>query len=265
MLKNLLTVCFLFAAALLRGEALVIGDATCGAPAGALQHAAIDYALKSGHEISFRQIKPQEALSRLQSGVLDILLIERRFVPQEISLQQIPFAAEALTCYIYPENPLQNLRKKDVLDILSSPSPDWSNYLGLKIKIQRIALKNSSPGGQLINRIFGEKDFAPEIFRVSSSEQLFKFLNAAAIGFAPYQSERPLGALPVKIDNILPDRKTVSRGEYPLTLRYDLVFLKKNSGKLSPFFELLFQEKYREKLEDSFLLPLSLPFRPEPL
>ncbi len=265
MLKKLLTILFCGAASILCGETLVIGDASCSAPAEALQHAAFEYALNSGNELSFRHIKPSEALSRLQSEVVDILLIERRFIPADPELQKLPFAAEALACYVSPENPLQNLSKKDVLDILTLPSPEWKNYLGLKIKIQRVTLKNSSPAGQLVYRIFGEKNFASEIFRVSSSEQLFKFLNAAAIGFAPYQTERPLGALPVKVDNILPDRKTVANGKYPLTLRYDLVFLKKNTAKVKPFFKLLFQEKYREKLENSFMLPLTVPFRMESL
>lgn len=261
MLKKFLTVLFFFAVSMLNGGTLVIGDAGNFSAAGEiLQHAALEYALKSGQEAAFQQIKPSEALSRLQAEVVDILLIERRFVPDDPALQKIPFAAEALVCYVCPENPLQNLSRKNVLDILTHPSPYWTDFLGLKIKIQRITLKNSTAAGQLIYRIFGDKNFASEIFKVSSNEQLFKFLNAAAIGFAPYQTERPLGALAVKVDNILPDRKTVSSGKYPLTLRYDLVFLKKNAEKVSPLTKMLFQEKYREKLENSFLLPLLIPF-----
>ena len=240
------------------GEAaLRIGDASNGAPLEEIQQYALKLALSGKGEVGMRRILPSGAVAALKRGDFDVIVLDGRFAPAADSeLTVRPYAAEALCVYVHPGNAAGSLTRKEVLEILTAPRPVWSKYSPASADIQRIALKNDQPGGALIYRMFGERNYAPEVFRVGTLAQLFMFLNASSAGFAPFLAERPAEVIALPIEDVAPSTATVVSGRYPLTIRYLIVTGKRTSPLLTEFLDGIFSQESRKRLLDSGLLPI---------
>ncbi len=260
MLKYIFLSLFLLIAAVSPATAseLRIIDAANGAPAAnVVRETALKYVL-AGNGASMKRLPGATGLLQLISrNEADILLIDKRFLsklPDNVKI--IPFAAEALCLYIHPGNPSGSLSREEILEILTSPRPRWKNDLQKNVDIQRIMLKSNIAGADIHRRIFGEKNYALEVFRVSSTSQMITFLNPAAIGFGPFIPDKlpDLDFLPV--NNIAPDAVSIASGKYPLSLQYVLVIRKNAAGNITAFIAELFSEKHRRELSGYGCIPL---------
>lgn len=236
---------------------LFIGNAANGAPVNVLQHEALKLAFSGRYDVAQKHLQPSAAVEALRKKEVDVLILDTRFLPEKCDDLQIhPYAAEALCVYIHPGNPLGALTRTEVIEILTAVQPRWRDYNGTPENIQRIMLKSGSGGAALVNRVLGNVDIAAEIFRVSNTAQVFAFLNPAAAGFAPFQSERSAEVIAVPVNDIAPTTVTVSAGTYPLAVRYALVCLQPVSPAVQEFLNAVLSPESLDKLAGSGLIPV---------
>lgn len=256
--RSIVTALCVFASVCFAGAAeLRIGDASNGASLESLQEQALSLALSGKGQVGMRRILPSVAVAALKRGEFDIIVLDGRFAPEaDPALTVRPYAAEALCVYVHPGNAAGSLTRKEVLEILTEPRPDWSKYSPSASDIQRVALKSDLPGGTLVRRMFGERNYAPEVLRVGSPDQLFVFLNPASAGFAPFMAERPAEVIALPIEDVTPSTATVVSGRYPLTIRYLIVTAGSDAPMLKEFLNGIFSPESRRKLADGGLIPL---------
>lgn len=254
----LLSVLLFAATPALRAEKLRIIDAANTSPAGRVLHQTALEQIFSGRDIEIKHQLPTEKLWQKISGKeADILIIDRRFLPEKnIGAAVLPFAAEALCLYIHPGNPTGSLKHSRVLEILTEPRPRWKNNHPGNIDIHRIMLKSNINGANVHRRIFGEKEYAGEIFRVSSIEQMINFLTPAALGFGPFISGKQLEFDLLPVDDIAPVRENIISGKYPLTLQYVLVYRNSPAPGTKYFIDALQSDTCRNRLAEYGCIPL---------
>lgn len=227
-------------------------DATGGAPLKVFMQAAVELAVTDEISIVMHKELPSAALKALDNGDADAVIIDRRFAEGRPHLL---LAAEALVLYTHVANPVNKLSKAQVQEMLYAPHPTWKKINGLNLDIQRIALKNSTPSGTLMRRVFGNKVMDDNIFKVDSMSAGFTFVNPAAVFFAGFEPMPPRAMKVVYIDGIPPGSAGIIKGEYPLSLHYAIVYRQKNE-LLDELVKVLSKNKYRTVMKNSGLTVL---------
>ncbi len=225
---------------------LRLADATGGAQLNMMQ-AAIELSMEQKLDLFMRRLLPTAALQELDKGNIDAVIIDHRFVKNR---PFVPLAAEALALYAATSNPAANLTTSQVREILLAYRPTWKKYNNLPMDIQRIMLKPLTASGTLVQRIFGSRIFDSEIFKVDSISSGFTFSNSASIFFAPYFPRYPLEIKCLSVDGVPPSGAAIIKGDYPLTLRYVIVFKNKNDA-LDMLIKKVSQEKYRSEMKNN--------------
>ena len=238
-------------------EKLRIGDATGGAPMEAVRLTALDLAkLFPDAEITIVRMKFDKAFAELQTGDLDIVFAEHRFIPASFNGVRKNWAAEALAFYVDAVNPLRELSLKELRTIWQAGNPVWRPYNGMPADIHRIAV---SQGNDLrLEEIFiGTSDKSSKnIFRTSSLETAFLYLSPAALICGSYRPERATALIALKIDGVSPTFASVANGKYPLSLRYELLTSAGNGSDLcKKFIQKLDEYKNYQAMLNSNLLP----------
>ena len=119
-----------------------------------------------------------------------------------------------------------------------------------------MALRNDLPGGRLLRRVFGNKQFDSEIFTVRSQRSGYAFANSASLFYAPYLPLPPSTVKMVPVNGINPTLQTVKSGRYPLTMRYAVVTAGKNSNVDELLKFIASKPQYRQQMQDSGLIVL---------
>ena len=242
---------FLFSLHLCAGE-LLLADATGGAPIEAVFQASVTLAVEGKIEVSMKRLNPTEALTELDKGRLDAVIIDSAFAANR---NVVPLASEALALYVSSANPAKELTKKQAGEILRSPRPSWVDYTRINLDIQRIIMKPLTPSGTLIRRIFGNDAAAEEIFKVDSFSSGFTFINTASIFFAQYIPQAPVEVKCLAVGGVLPSTGDIVSGRYPLAIRYVIAY-KENSERLQLLLNELKKDKYRQQMANSGLIVL---------
>lgn len=236
---------------------LRIGDGSNGAPLTLFQKQALDLALAGRGKVTMKRVLPSRAAAALREGEFDLIVLDARFrPPADAGLRTRPYAAEALCVYVHPGNPSGSLTPAEVLNLLTEARPRWSKFGPRAADVQRITLKSDMPETTLIRRVFGERNYAPEVFRVGSMAQMFAFLNPAAVGFGPFVPERGAEIIALPVNDVAPDTAAVLSGRYPLTLHYWIVTGNSDSPLLAEFLSTVFSPESRRMLPETGLLPI---------
>lgn len=237
---------------------LRITDAANGAPVTKILRDAALKLVFSGDAVSMKRVLPSTgSVQTILRGETDILVTDRRFLPEKTDdIEVIPFAAEALCLYIHPGNPTGSLTPERVLEILTQERPRWKNPNLQKIDIQRIMLKPEIDGAGVHRRIFGEKNYASEVFRVSSPEQIFTFLTPAALGIAPFIPGTFMQVEFLPVNDIVPTAGNIISGKYPLTLQYVLICRRQAAPHIRKFIDSVLSDENRRQLPEYGGIPL---------
>ena len=235
-------------------EELRLIDATGGAELTILMQAAMQ--LTGGSEntaVSMQKSVPSKALPMLESGRADAVILDHRFAGK---YQNIALTADALAICASTANPVRDLTVRDVQEIITLPRPTWKKYINWDEDIQRIAIKPGRPGGTLLYRIFGKQEFPQEIFRVTTPDSGFAFVNSASLFFVNFRTELPSNIKMVRINGVYPTGADIRAGRYPLAVKYVIAFksehplLKKLINKIST------ENIWQRQMQDSGLLVL---------
>ena len=251
---------FLFStAAIAADNGLRIGDASGGNSLAFLRHAwlklSTDKRFRDG-EFSYAALTPEQALKKLDSKEVDLIILEKRDIPEKFSGKRKLIAAEALVCYTGFGNPLTKLSLAQLKEIWSGVRPEWKKYNGEFNTIHRIGL-TFDRGGFVEGRFLGTPLRTEGVFRCKDIKRAWLFCTPSALICAPFYENVPGLILPVPIDGITPGKESIISGKYPLSLRYEILF----NGKLSPaaeeFLKLIASPEYAELSRESGLLLIS--------
>lgn len=255
---SLLTV-LTVAALPVRGGDLRIGDSSGGSALNPLRQALLKLAGDAGEqnsEFSINRLTPQKALEKLAAGELELIIMEHRDIPADRkNLSRTPFAAEALVCYSGRGNPLQSLSIRQLKEIWSGDRPVWRPYNGEFNDIHRIGL-DFHRGGFVEARFLGGKLRTAGVFRVKDIRRAWLFCSSSALLCAPWTDELPADLKTIAVDGIKPAPETITRGNYPLNLRYEFVTLKNHAPAADKFIKLIMSPEYSAMLRESSLLPI---------
>lgn len=251
---------FLFStAAIAADNGLRIGDASGGNSLAFLRHAwlklSTDKRFRDG-EFSCASLTPEQALKKLDSKEVDLIILEKRDIPEKFSGKRKLIAAEALVCYTTFGNPLTKLSLAQLKEIWSDVRPEWKKYNGEFNTIHRIGLTYDR-GGFVEGRFLGTPLRTEGVFRCKDIKRAWLFCTPSALICAPFYENVPGLILPVPIDGITPGKESIISGKYPLSLRYEILF----NGKLTPaseeFLKLIASPEYAELSRESGLLLIS--------
>lgn len=238
---------------------LRIGDASGGHTLTFLRHAwlklSTDKRFRDG-EFSYAALTPDQALKKLAAGEVDLIILEKRDVPEKFSGKRKFIAAEALVCYTGFGNPLLSLSPAQLKEIWSAAKPEWKKYNGEFNTIHRIGLTIDC-GGFVEGRFLGTPLRTEGVFRCKDIKRAWLFCTPSALICAPFYENAPGLASPVPVDGVQPTRQNIISGKYPLNLRYEILFYDKLPPAGGEFLKLIASPEYAESSRDSGLLLIS--------
>ena len=237
---------------------LRIADASrSGIPA--LRELAFRIALAQKLAISVDNVTPDEAKTRLTEGRADLIVLEHGNLPENSRKQAHLFAAEVFAVYVHRANPLLNLSREQLRDILTARRPPWSICLPEKrTDIHRFGLRDSVPGYRLGESLLGVDSFAEDIFRSASTADSLILVSGdpEALGFGVLQRELPANVRILSIGGVAPDKKNICSGKYLCAWRYYII----GKSVCSPAAQLFLKEtgknSFSRMLENSGFTPL---------
>ena len=172
---------------------LRIGDASGGDSLNLLRRAwlelSMDKRFRDGN-FSFTALTSKQALAKLASNEVDLVILEKRDIPENFSGKRQMFAAEALVCYTGFGNPLAALSLAQLKDIWSQERPEWKKYNGEFNTIHRIGL-TIDRGGFAEGRFLGTPLKREGIFRCKDIKRAWLFCNPSALFCGPYSEKIP--------------------------------------------------------------------------
>ena len=206
-------------------DGLQIGDATGGTGLSALRSALFELSRKDAgrsSEFAMRRMVPANALKALADGDVDIVVIEKRDIPQTFSGRRMDFAAEALVLYSGTGNPLGSLTIAQLKEIWQTPRPEWRKYNGEANEIHRLGLTMNG-GGFTEARFLGGTLKREGVYRSGAIQRAWLFCTPAALLCGPAVAERPGNIKIINVNGIFPSKENILSGKYPLNLRYELL------------------------------------------
>ena len=236
--------------------ALRIGDASGGHTLAFLRRAwlklSTDKRFRDG-EFSFTSLVPEQALKKLASKEIDLIVMEARDIPEKFSGKRQLIAAEALVCYTGFGNPLATLSSAQLKEIWSDGRPEWKKYNGEFNTIHRIGL-TFDHGGFVEGRFLGTPLRTEGIFRCKDIKRAWLFCTPSALICAPFYEDAPGLASPLPIDGVHPTRQNILSGKYPFNLRYEILYREKLSKAAEEFLKHIASPEYVESSRASGLL-----------
>lgn len=240
-------------------NALRIGDASGGSTLPPLRQALIKVASmdkSSASECSIVRFTPEQAVKKLASGELEMLILERRDVPENLkNVSRIPFAAEALICYTGRGNPLVSLSVRQLKEIWESDRPVWRKYNGEFNDIHRLGM-DFHHGGFAEARFLGGKLRSSGVFRSRNIRQAWLFCTPSALLCGPWMENIPADIVKIAINGVKPTPETIISGKYPLNLCYEFIVPESNISRVRQFIHLVATPEYSNDFRGSGLLPI---------
>ncbi|GEM_PF-5693038 len=235
---------------------LQIADATSSG-CGAVNLAILRYGY-SGGSAGVTHCDGANAFRGLEAGKFQLVLMDEALVPASFQGKKIPAFREVLVAYVNLRNRVQSVPKEKLVTVWCGIRPAWSAVGGDASDIHRYGIVAGRPGGDTIMELLKIRTPGMGVTWLNSTAEvvLYASRDAAALSLGRYQEEYPGESVRVlAIDGVLPDRKNISSGKYPLMRRY--VWLVSADGeekvkKLLPFFT---RDEFRRSLLEEDLLP----------
>ncbi len=189
--------------------------------------------------------KTSQSFSYLMSKDADMLIcaepadsVFKDMKDQNFEYVMEPFATEALVFVVNASNPVESLTTEQIQKIYTGEITNWKEVGGEDRKIVPIQ-RNKTAGSQVMMEKIVMKDLtmmeAPTELVVGDMggliETVKSFDNSAdAIGYTPYYYATNMkmadGLKIIKVDDIMPAKDTIQKGEYPFRTSYYVVMAK---------------------------------------
>ena len=240
---------------------LRIGDGSCGSALSPLRQALVKAGSRKDSsldgEFSIVRMTPDEAIARLKEGKLELIVLEKRDIPDALKKEfsSRDFAAEAMVCYTGKSNPVQSLSIRQLKEIWATERPVWRNYNGEYNDIHLLGLEFHH-GGFPEARFLGGSLRSNGVFRTREIRRAWLFCSSSALLCAFWSENIPEEIKTVAIESVTPSRKSITSGDYPFNLRYELIGSKKLSPEAEKFIKLLGTPEYTAIIQRCGLIPM---------
>lgn len=239
---------------------LRIGDGSCGSALSPLRQALVKAGSSKNSsldgEFSIVRMTPQEAIARLKEGKLELIVLEKRDIPETLKdFFRQDFAAEAMVCYTGGANPVQSLSIRQLKEIWATERPTWRKYNGEYNDIHLLGLEFHH-GGFPEARFLGGSLRNNGVFRTRDIRRAWLFCSSSALLCAYWSENIPEGIKTVAAEGVKPSRKSIVSGDYPFNLRYELIGSKKLSPEAEKFIKLLGTPEYTAIIQRCGLIPM---------
>ena len=159
----------------------------------------------------------EKILQKLDAGEIDLAVVQLAATGRQPVFQALkPFAV-----VVNPSNPLENISLRRLGKVFDGSIRAWSELGGPKMPLRLMVFPDHSPEGSLLLGLLNLKTMAGTNRITDSSGRAIAALvayDAGALGCVPSEFVTADVKL-LKVDGVLPDRKHVLSGEYPLTAR----------------------------------------------
>jgi phosphate transport system substrate-binding protein len=196
--------------------------------------------------------KTTESFRYLISGEANLLICAQpadsifdMMKQEKFEYEMEPFASEALVFVVNQSNPVESLTTEQIQKIYTGEITNWKEVGGEDRKIMPIQ-RNKEAGSQVMMEKYVMKDLtmmeAPTEMVVGDMggliEAVKSFDNSAdAIGYTPYyyatQMKMADGLKIIKVDDVMPAKESIQKGEYPFRTSYYVV-INKDAKEDSP-------------------------------
>lgn len=170
---------------------------------------------------------------------------------------------DAVVIYIHPGNMVQSLSSDQLQRIFLGEIKNWKEVGGSDTALITLLKNKGDEGGttkQFLELIMGGKDFATPAKSFDSHQENIEFVasNPGAITFAALAFDEKKAKI-VSIDNVLPSRETLNKGEYPLARPYLLVYLSQpENEQVKKFMEFVFTSE-GQAIVKKYVVPVMEP------
>ena len=213
----------------------------------------------AGKEVSIVTASGAEALKQLRGGSADLILIDADDLPKNHPCTVRRYYSEPLILYVNAENPLRRISSRDAAKLLADERPSWISFNGSGSEIHRLAVRHD---GRLPaqKKLPGNPEISADIRIVPSAETgvtTLKF-DPGALLFASWLDSVPIEVTALAVDGVMPLRKKVSGGEYPLAVRFCFVSALPEPEAVGAFLRLVDESENRAELIASGRFPLDM-------
>lgn len=201
-----------------------------------------------------------ESLAR---GDVDLSASSRPLKPAQIKAlfqatrslgQGVLCARDALVIYLNPKNPVRNLSRRQLRDILNGTLTNWKELGGLDHKINIVHRSENSGSAKFLRQwALKDESFAAARSRYKNIEDVIQKVehDPGALGYGGLGFGETLTHC--RIDNIEPVEDNVRSGAYPLSRYLYLYSAGKPEGELRDFIDWILDEGQQHVTSSGFI------------
>jgi phosphate transport system substrate-binding protein len=170
-------------------------------------------------------------------------------IPEERGVKLIPVAWDALVAIVHPSNPVSNITREQLRDVLTGTISQWQELGGLDVPIQVLERQGKLSGVGFGTRLllFGNpaQEFTPQARIFDSTRPLEEALEQTpnAIAMTGISSARLRQVKMLAIEGRSPTRENVINGQYLLYRPLYLTVPEQPNPVVSQFIKFLFSRE----------------------
>jgi len=224
---------------------------------------------KQGGKVSFDVAAEgsSTAFTNLAAGTAEIGMSSRKIKPDErtlcrsksIAINEIEIAWDLITIVVNKNNPISNLKKKQVMQIFAGDVKDWSELGGTPGPIS-VYTRNTSSGTyrDFMEMAMKGREYGTNSQKMAGNEQIVSEVssNANGIGYVGYAYAGAKGIKVVSIDDAFPTPSTVK--DYALARPTFLYTNGEPSGTVREFIDFCRNPTGDAVITKNGFVPLSL-------
>ena len=205
-------------------------------------------------------------IQALIEGTIDIAAVSRPWQPDEISelVEEqgslgitILCARDALSVYLHPDNPVQDLSSEQIKDLFSGRITNWKDVGGLDEPVT-VVNRNPNSGTYLFfseHVLLGESYSAAAVTLPTTSDITdFVARNRGAVGYGGMTYGREV--YHSKVDGVNPTLPNVRNGEYAIARYLYLSTTRPPHGLIKRYVDWVLSEEGQQIVEEVGFIPL---------
>lgn len=205
-------------------------------------------------------------IKSLIDGKIDICTASRNLKPYEAksladyygSLGLVfLIAKDALSIYLHPQNPVDNLTSEQLKKIFTSHITNWKEMSGVDTTIQTV-IRNPNSGTYLYfkDHVLEGEEYAANSIVIPQTKDIVKFVeaNVNAIGYGGMGYTG--NVIHVKIDGVEPTEQNVKNDTYPIIRYLHFFTTKYPTGEVKRFIDWVLSPTGQSVVRRSGFIPL---------
>lgn len=215
----------------------------------------------------------QNAVDSLLSGKIEIGMVSRDLTPQEKNiLSYVTIGYDTLAFIVNNDNPLQNISKKDLIEIYRGNIKNWQKLNGKNEKIHLLSKRLDRGTLNVFEHYTGlfhpqnpknsdkSKMIDASAWEAGANNDMMVWVGGIvnSIGYISAGSANAIvkHGLPIKIlalENVKPSKENIKNKSYPIRRELNLVFLKTNK-EAEKFVYWMLEEYGQNSVEENLFI-----------